>query len=273
MKRFKMKKSAMFGLCAAAALCLGIGVGTINYQSAFAEETQAQTFVMEEGASIRKKADGVDQGGIRFTATISQAHYDEYTQGATKVESGTFILPYAYYTSYGAINEENCFGENNIYYYTDEAGNDQNKDESRTQYKILNAQGTPRRLAGENAGYEINGSVVDMLDENLNVPYIGVSYLKVTGAGEAISYYFAEIDAAKNVRSAAQVAQNCLLKETADAEDKAVAQAYMDKFIKNNPNHVVSYKETFKVVDETGVRLDESLTQTKPPLSRNTTKQ
>ena len=37
----------------------------------------------------------------------------------------------------------------------------------------------------------------------------------------------------------------------------------MDKFIKNNPNHVVSYKETFKVVDETGVRLDESLTQTK----------
>ena len=263
MKRFKMKKSAMFGLCAAAALCLGIGVGTINYQSAFAEETQAQTFVMEEGASIRKKADGVDQGGIRFTATISQAHYDEYTQGATKVESGTFILPYAYYTSYGAINEENCFGENNIYYYTDEAGNDQNKDESRTQYKILNAQGTPRRLAGENAVYEINGSVVDMLDENLNVPYIGVSYLKVTGAGEAISYYFAEIDAAKNVRSAAQVAQNCLLKETADAEDKAVAQAYMDKFIKNNPNHVVSYKETFKVVDETGVRLDESLTQTK----------
>lgn len=263
MKRFKMKKSAMFGLCAAAALCLGIGVGTINYQSAFAEETQAQTFVMEEGASIRKKADGVDQGGIRFTATISQAHYDEYTQGATKVESGTFILPYAYYTSYGAINKENCFGENNIYYYTDEAGSDQNKDESRTQHKILNAQGTPRRLAGENAGYEINGSVVDMLDENLNVPYIGVSYLKVTGAGEAISYYFAEIDAAKNVRSAAQVAQNCLLKETADAADKAVAQAYMDKFIKNNPNHEVSYKETFKVVDETGVRLDESLTQTK----------
>lgn len=263
MKRFKMKKSAMFGLCAAAALCLGIGVGTINYQSAFAEETQAQTFVMEEGASIRKKVDGADQGGIRFTATISQAHYDEYTQGATKVESGTFILPYAYYTSHGAINEENCFGENNIYYYTDEAGSDQNKDESRTQYKILNAQGTPRRLAGENAGYEINGSVVDMLDENLNVPYIGVSYLKVTGAGEAISYYFAEIDAAKNVRSVAQVAQNCLLKETADAADKAVAQAYMDKFIKNNPNHEVSYKETFKVVDETGVRLDESLTQTK----------
>ena len=263
MKRFKMKKSAMFGLCAAAALCLGIGVGTLNYQSAFAEETQAQTFVMEEGASIRKKADGADQGGIRFTATISQAHYDEYTQGATKVESGTFILPYAYYTSYGAINKENCFGGNNIYYYTDEAGSDQNKDESRTQYKILNAQGTPRRLAGENAGYEINGSVVDMLDENLNVPYIGVSYLKVTGAGEAISYYFAKIDAAKNVRSAAQVAQNCLLKETADAADKAVAQAYMDKFIKNNPNHEVSYKETFKVVDETGVRLDESLTQTK----------
>lgn len=263
MKRFKMKKSAMFGLCAAAALCLGIGVGTINYQSAFAEETQAQTFVMEEGASIRKKADGVDQGGIRFTATISQAHYDEYTQGATKVESGTFILPYAYYTSHGAINEENCFGGNNIYYYTDEAGNDQNKDESRPQYKILNAQGTPRRLAGENAGYEINGSVVDMLDENLNVPYIGVSYLKVTGAGGAISYYFAKIDAAKNVRSAAQVAQNCLLKETADAADKAVAQAYMDKFIKNNPNHEVSYKETFKVVDETGVHPDESLTQTK----------
>lgn len=263
MKRFKMKKSAMFGLCAAAALCLGIGVGTINYQSAFAEETQAQTFVMEEGASIRKKADGVDQGGIRFTATISQAHYDEYTQGATKVESGTFILPYAYYTSYGVINQENCFGENNIYYYTDEAGNDQNKDESRTQYKILNAQGTPRRLAGENAGYEINGSVVDMLDENLNVPYIGVSYLKVTGAGEAISYYFAKIDAEKNVRSAAQVAQNCLLKETADAADKAVAQAYMDKFIKNNPNHEVSYKETFKVVDETGVHPDESLTKTK----------
>lgn len=172
-------------------------------------------------------------------------------------------MPYAYYTSYGAINKENCFGENNIYYYTDEAGSDQYKDESRTQYKILNAQGTPRRLAGENAGYEINGSVVDMLDENLNVPYIGVSYLKVTGAGEAISYYFAEIDAAKNVRSAAQVAQNCLLKETADAADKAVAQAYMDKFIKNNPNHEVSYKETFKVVDETGVRLDESLTQTK----------
>lgn len=263
MKRFKMKKSAMFGLCAAAALCLGFGVGTINYQSAFAEETQAQTFVMEEGASIRKNAEGADRGGIRFTATISQAHYDEYTQGATKVESGTFILPYAYYTSYGAINEENCFGENNIYYYTDEAGSDQYKDESRTQYKILNAQGTPRRLAGENVGYEINGSVVDMLDENLNVPYIGVSYLKVTGAGEAISYYFAEIDVAKTVRSMAQVAQNCLLKETADAADKAVAQAYMDKFIKNNPNHEVSYKETFKVVDETGVRLDESLTQTK----------
>ena len=263
MKRFKMKRSAMFGLCAAAALCLGFGVGTINYQSAFAEETQAQTFVMEEGASIRKNAEGANRGGIRFTATISQAHYDEYTKGATKVESGTFILPYAYYTSYGAINEENCFGENNIYYYTDEAGSDQNKDESRTQYKILNAQGTPRRLAGENVGYEINGSVVDMIDENLNVPYIGVSYLKVTGAGEAISYYFAEIDVAKTVRSMAQVAQNCLLKETADAADKAVAQAYMDKFIKNNPNHEVSYKETFKVVDETGVHLDESLTQTK----------
>ncbi|HCH73806.1 MAG TPA: hypothetical protein DEV87_01315 [Clostridiales bacterium] len=254
------KRCTVSVLAILAALLLALGFVCMR-PVAFADTES--TFKMEEGASVKYGA-ATDENGIRFTATLSKSEYETLTSGAKSVESGTFIMPAAYQKAYGAISEEACFGTNNTYYYKDADGVNVGKnDERNDQHEILNAVGTPRFLAEDNL-YEINGSIVTILDANLNVPLIARSYIKVTSENDAATYYFAAMDAdiTKNVRSVVSVSQNALLKGVTGAEHDTV-KGYFDKFIELNPDATAKYTETFSVVDLAGVKENAALTAEK----------
>lgn len=254
------KRCTVSVLAILAALLLALGFVCMR-PVAFADTES--TFKMEEGASVKYGA-ATDENGIRFTATLSKSEYETLTSGAKSVESGTFIMPAAYQKAYGAISEEACFGTNNTYYYKDAEGVNVGKnDERNDQHEILNAVGTPRFLAEDNL-YEINGSIVTILDANLNVPLIARSYIKVTSENDAATYYFAAMDAdiTKNVRSVVSVSQNALLKGVTGAELDTV-KGYFDKFIELNPDATAKYTETFSVVDLAGVKENAALTAEK----------
>ena len=254
------KRCTVSVLAILAALLLALGFVCMR-PVAFADTES--TFKMEEGASVKYGA-ATDENGIRFTATLSKSEYETLTSGAKSVESGTFIMPAAYQKAYGAISEEACFGTNNTYYYKDAEGVNVGKNDERDdQHEILNAVGTPRFLAEDNL-YEINGSIVTILDANLNVPLIARSYIKVTSENDAATYYFAAMDAdiTKNVRSVVSVSQNALLKGVTGAELDTV-KGYFDKFIELNPDATAKYTETFSVVDLAGVKENAALTAEK----------
>lgn len=254
------KRCTVSVLAILAALLLALGFVCMR-PVAFADTES--TFKMEEGASVKYGA-ATDENGIRFTATLSKSEYETLTAGAKSVESGTFIMPAAYQKAYGAISEEACFGTNNTYYYKDAEGVIVGKNDERDdQHEILNAVGTPRFLAEDNL-YEINGSIVTILDANLNVPLIARSYIKVTSDNDAATYYFAAMDAdiTKNVRSVVSVSQNALLKGVTGAELDTV-KGYFDKFIELNPDATAKYTETFSVVDLAGVKENAALTAEK----------
>lgn len=256
MTRISTKKLAIAVLAAIAALLIAFGFMLMR-PIAFADTVS--TFKMEDGAAVRYGA-GENENGIRFSARISKSEYETLTAGAKSVESGTFIMPAAYYAAYGAISEEACFGATNVYYYEDANGNFVGKDDARTQYKILNAVGVPKYIQEETA-YAVFGSVVSILDANLNVPLIARSYLKITPQEGAATYLFADMNADinKNVRSVLSVSQNALLSGVTGAELDTV-QGYFNKFVELNPDATAKYTEKYSIVDVSGKREDASLT-------------
>ena len=259
MTRFSTKKLAITVLAAMAALLIAFGFMLMR-PIAFADTVS--TFKMEDGAAVRYGA-SKDENGIRFSARISKSEYETLTAGAKSVESGTFIMPAAYYVAYGAISEEACFGATNVYYYVGADGNFVGKDEARTQYKILNAVGVPKYIQEETA-YAVFGSVVSILDANLNVPLIARSYLKITPQEGAATYLFADMNADinKNVRSVLSVSQNALLAGVTGAELDTV-QGYFNKFVELNPDATAKYTEKYSIVDVSGKHEDASLTATR----------
>lgn len=256
MTRISTKKLAIAVLAAMAALLMAFGFMLMR-PIAFADTVS--TFKMEDGAAVRYGA-GENENGIRFSARISKSEYETLTAGAKSVESGTFIMPAAYYVAYGAISEEACFGATNVYYYVGADGNFVGKDDARTQYKILNAVGVPKYIQEETA-YAVFGSVVSILDANLNVPLIARSYLKITPQEGAATYLFADMNADinKNVRSVLSVSQNALLSGVTGAELDTV-QGYFNKFVELNPDATAKYTEKYSIVDVSGKREDASLT-------------
>lgn len=189
------------------------------------------SFKMAEGASVRVGADESDYktNGIRFSATMSVDDYDslqrEFKDG--EIVTGTFIMPYEYYTDYGTFSYETLFGENPTYVWGDAANN-----KTDNQYKIQHLEGKLHKVEDENNNefYQLNGSIVNILDQNLDVQLVGVSYVKAKLNG-SVYFAFADSDFDVNRRSIVNVSQNGLEKQGENGENFDTFKTYIEKYI------------------------------------------
>ena len=72
------------------------------------------TFVMDKGASVRKDT----PTGLRFRSLLSVEDYNALeanTAEYVQISYGMLIAPVDYLVTYGALNEENVFGQSPIY--------------------------------------------------------------------------------------------------------------------------------------------------------------
>ena len=216
-----------------------------------------QSFKVVDGASIRLGDGTYEEMGIRFSSELSIDEYYSILEEFTNVEFGTFIMPKRYLESKGAINYENCFGDNAIYYSgeTPVAG--------KTRIHRIVAQ--PKYMESEGVFY-IRGSVINMLTKNLNLEFVGVGYIKAEKAG-ATYYAFAK-DASENTRSVVQVSQNLIDKGGFDSPERLILENYISNFLldyeqKNEGQAFkTSYKKEFYILNsQNKFVLDESKTE------------
>ena len=186
------------------------------------------SFVVHQGASIRLGDGKEEEMGIKFAAELSKEDYQTLKANYENVQYGMFIMPKSYETDFGIINYDNCFGESRIYYGPEEF-------QEGVGYKIHNIKTLPKYVEEENGykGYLVQGSIVKMLTENLNVQLVGVGYI-VAEKDNQTYYAFAQ-NAHDNVRTVVQTAQNMLEKEGFDNEDTTnqIVQGYVSRFLSN----------------------------------------
>ena len=239
-----MKKSvkkaliATFATVFVGATAMTIAGAAANTVSANADGTSVTDFVMLTDPTIRatNAADG-SGNGIRFTAEVDKTQFEALDDNGGTVTAGTFIMPYSYVSTYAkdtTLTKDNFFGESACFVWGDDAT------ASATKAKILHVAATPY-AATNDAGaevYKINGSVVNMLNKNLEREYIGVSYIAVTN-GSTTDYYLADINAELASKSTLQVAQDVLLAESEAIEDTVATgylQTYIDWYKENDEN-------------------------------------
>ncbi|MBS5856410.1 MAG: hypothetical protein KID07_06555 [Firmicutes bacterium] len=227
-KRSKLLFGAVGVFAVGVAFCVTFGVANLN--TAKAEDATAETMQMIGGASIRT-SDVTANRGMRFSAKIDKAWYEAQETGGYKISGGTFIMPYYYIAQKGSLNEANCFGDNAKYKWKEKEG------ATESQSTIIHVAGAPYLYTDDTDNseyYRLNGSVVNMLAENLDIDYVGVSYLKLE-KDSAVDYLFATSDLAENKRSTIQVGQNILLKSNIDKE-KETATDYLNTYVETYKN-------------------------------------
>lgn len=236
------RRNYLVVLCALMVAFTFLGAIFANTSTVSADTSSLQ---MVSGAFIRVRDaenDGeeiLNTNGLRFTAEVSIDEYDGLVKDNKAVTVGTFIMPYKYIAKFGEINEASCFnGQTQVYTWKDKTVLDGTTDGT---IEILHVAGlVDKQPSYINLGtdvYQINGSVVNIKPENLDLNYIGVSYIKVVGNDDSVNYIFAEAKES-NSRSPIAVAQKALASETVTTDAKAVAQGYVEDYLESNGGSV-----------------------------------
>ncbi len=234
----KQIKKNVLALSCVLAVALAGGISAMNTTPASADGVT--TFQMIPGASVRAGGVNDNKNGIKFAAEISTSEFEALSD----VSAGIFILPYSYVENYEEVNADTCFGAE--FKYTWQTGEDAwSNGEPRTvatdtskPVSILHVAATPFEAASEitdgETVYRVQGSVVDMQEENLDKKYVGVAYIK---AGE--DYYFTETKA-ENSRAIVTVAQNILNDADAAEKDVTAAEGYLTEYLGNGKEITVN---------------------------------
>lgn len=224
-----------------------LGCATFNV-SATGEKPTISSFQMINGASIRLAQTGESQqtgiantNGIRFSAELSAQDYTDLSS-LGDLSAGTFVMP-AKYLEYALISEETCFtGAQQKYTWDDKVVKAGTQD---GEVKILHIPGklfkTKSEIVADTDVYRVNGAVVNLLKENLDRKYIGISYVKVD-TGADTYYYFAKTSV-DNSRSIVDVSQNILVDN--DIIYREQAEKYLDSYLETKDGSV-----TAKVTEE-----------------------
>ena len=227
MKKMKMMKKTILSLCVTTLGCITVGV--VSLLPAQAEDTMTvseavSTFVMEEGAAIRK---GDTKQGIRFNALLSEQAYNVLE--SAQAEFGMLIVPKDYVTEGYELTVENVFGDNAVY----QANVKASEVEEGKKAIIQITEPTIKQVDDE---YKIYGSLVGVLDANLARGFIGTAYVCVNG-----EYYLADYAdglAENNTRSMAYVATRAV--EAGDEDSATLQTAYIDPVKDKNFNYTVN---------------------------------
>ncbi len=227
----KTRRILLNVLITALMLCiLAFGLLTVSVRA-------DSTFTMVEGASIRL----AEKNGIRFSATIDD--YDE------SKEYGFVIVPKAYLV------------DNDITDFYVEKLNELAEAGTIKSPIILNSKAT-----SINGKITINGSIVGILYENMNLEFVGIGFEK---SGESYRYAsFSSLDAI--ARTAPEVAVACLDDYYNDAdldedlkllyqENLSVLEKYVDESINKSAGLSETESDAFDPTWSFGIVQDSAL--------------
>ena len=244
-----------------AMVCLSLGIVFSPNVKASAETPQLATSLsMKYGASVRiNKTESYEDNGIRFSAVISEEEY-EIVRLMDNAVFGMFIMPESYLMRFGDLTEENVnmggvydWKENkaDTYFY----GGSEIQAES---HRILAMTYTELPDDADNEGYKIiNGSVVAIKDDNLDMNYVGRAFIRY----EVDGFYFYEMAdwsegyVNNNVRSVTGVAQKAIEDTTSDLtadQRKALSDSYTVKSLTLQGYTAIKSEADFAAMDANG---------------------
>ena len=169
------------------------------------------SFVMDSGAAVRKDT----PTGIRFRSLLSVEDYNALeanTSTYTRITYGMLIAPTDYLMTYGALNEENVFGDDAIYGWmkgSEKVGGDV------TIINVSRNEMTDYTDDDGNVWKNFMGVMHDVKGTNYHRDFIGVGYIEAVDKEGNVTYKFAAEN--DNSRSIAYVAQKALLAGEADS--------------------------------------------------------
>lgn len=185
-------------------------------------------FTMMKGASVKTGTNT----GLRFTAVLPESMYEE------NATYGMLIAPEDY-VSTNDLTVENVFGENSVYDWAikDDDGNWNYTAQGKTRIINISYSSLEKNDSGE---YLINGSIVNILDKNIERNFVGRAYKKVEENGSytyTMSNYI-NADRLNSTRSMFEVAE-LAVKDNSDTKPtdevkKNLRELYLDKvYLKN----------------------------------------
>ncbi len=244
MKNLKVK------LLSVAAIAL-VATGGLYLQNAQTVSAETSPFKMVEGASIRVPTQD-EATGIRFRSLLTKTQKAAYDEAGYTISAGTFILPSSYYAA-NPLTAANVTTD----YCWDSA--------EQGKKQILNVVGTLYEDAETPDYYTLNGSVLNILDPNFMLDYMGVGYLKLEKGGET-TYVLAETNV-DNARTPVEVAEKAIAAN--DANSETLVTNYVDKYVavykeaNGGEAPVVEYKENVYLQTKTGYELSTELSGVK----------
>ena len=212
-------------------LCMVNGIALVKADNEQVSPlTNVSSFVMNEGASVR--VDSVS--GIRFKALLSESDYttlENLEENGSKVSYGMLIVPKSYAVA-NPLTKENVFGKNPVYGY-----DVVNEDGTIGAYvggatKIVNLPYDKLNKNTETGFYEVKGSLVKILEDNLNLEFVGLGYIAYTPNGGETEYLMAKYagnDINNNARSVVYVAQIAAEKSTDNTFKSKLNDLYFSK--------------------------------------------
>ena len=255
------KKLCISILSVFSTVCLSFGIVFMSNVKSSAETPQIATSLsMKYGASVRvNKTESYEDNGIRFSAVISEEEY-EIVRLMDNAVFGMFIMPESYLMRFGDLTEENVniggvydWKENkaDTYFY----GGSEIQAES---HRILAMTYTELPDDADNEGYKlINGSVVAIKDDNLDMNYVGRAFIRY----EVDGFYFYEMAdwsegyVNNNVRSVTGVAQKAIEDTTSDLtadQRKTLSDSYTVKSLTLQGYTAIKSEADFAAMDANG---------------------
>ena len=192
------------------------------------------TFVMDKGASVRKDT----PTGLRYRSLMSVEEYNALeanTDTYQQIMYGMLIAPADYLVTYGALNEENVFGETPIYGWEDNEGEAFGGD-----VQIINVSRTSMVDYTDEEGNPwkaFMGVLTEVKAGNYARDFVGVGYIETIDKWGNVEYKMA--DGNDNVRNVSYIAQKALLAGESDensALNSFVQYAYLNDFVESTVN-------------------------------------
>ena len=242
----KTKKNVLFLASALATVVLAGGIGATAQISAKAAETEATTFEMLYGASVR----ATDPTGLRFKVKLGSQYYGELTAENATSELHVALIPYSYYEAYKADGQK---GEQALYPWLVNAYGEDNILE--VQIPSEKIYYTTDEVTGESY-YCANAVISNVFFNNYHLDFVGVAYVE-----NGTNYTDATVTEEANARSIFEVAYLATQNPETYTEykdfldetmEKGMYYAYGVRYSQTNKNYVYDGQtyETYEEVKE-----------------------
>ena len=238
-----MKKYTKTIFCGIALCGIGIlggfGVNAVRgYAAEEGEGALANTYFEMEGATVRLS----DPTGLRFSARLDAESYKKTVADAESTQKtvsyGVFIFPMDKLQEFMGEEYTNFQTYNENYKYLNEILTEENAKTYLEYYGIINLECIPVPVDEDHDGnpdyYRVNGSISNVLYNNMGREFFGLAYKKVgpykeDNASYSYEYTYANFEDKSNVWSLSYVSSAAYANdwEGSTKEDKNILQGFI----------------------------------------------